>query len=70
MDSHLKLTPEKGDPLINSSPYQRLIGKLIYLTITRPDITFTVQLLAQFMHSPTIIHMQAARRLPRYLVGT
>lgn len=70
MDSHLKLTPEKGDPLIDPSPYQRLVGKLIYLTITRPDITFTVQLLAQFMHAPTTVHMQAARRLLRYLVGT
>ena len=70
MDCHLKLTPEKGDPLPDPSIYQRLIGKLIYLTITRPDITFTVQLLAQFMHSPTTVHMQAARRLLRYLIGT
>lgn len=69
LDSHLKLTADKGDPLPNPTPYQRLLGKLIYLTITRPDICFTVQLLAQFMQKPTTVHMQAAKRLLRYLAG-
>lgn len=46
------------------------MGKLIYLTITRPDICFTVQLLSQFMQTPTTVHLQAAKRLLRYLVGS
>ncbi|XP_019103857.1 uncharacterized mitochondrial protein AtMg00810-like [Beta vulgaris subsp. vulgaris] len=70
MDSHLKLTHDKGDVLPNPTLYQRLLGKLIYLTITGPDIAFTVQLLAQFMQQPTTVHMQAAKRLLRYLAGT
>lgn len=70
MDSHLKLTQDKGVPLPDSTSYQRLLGKLIYLSITRPDIMFTVQLLTQFMQSPTSVHMQAAKRLLRYLSGT
>lgn len=70
MDTHLKLCPDKGDELSDATPYQRLLGKLIYLSITRPDITFTVQLLTQFMQHPTNIHMQAAKRLLRYLAGT
>lgn len=70
MDSHLKLTPDKGDLLLSPTPYQRLLGKLIYLTITRPDIAFTVQLLSQHMHQPTTVHMQTAKRLLRYLTGS
>ena len=70
MDSHLKLTQDKGDLLSDPSPYQRLVGKLIYLTITRPDVSFTVQLLSQFMHQPTTVHMQAGKRLLRYLCGS
>ena len=70
LDCHLKLTPHTGDPLQNPSEYQRLMGKLIYLTVTRPDITFVVHVLSQFMHQPTTTHMQAAKKLLRYLRGT
>lgn len=70
MDTHLKLTPDKGDPLPDPTIYQRLLGKLIYLTITRHDISFTVQLLSQYMHQPTTVHFQAGKRLLRYLSGT
>lgn len=69
MDSHLKLIPTTGSPIVDPHPYQRLVGKLIYLTVTRPDITFVVHILSQFMHQPTSSHMQAAKRLLRYLVG-
>lgn len=63
MDIYLKLTHDNDDVLPNPTPYQRLLGKLIYLTITKPDITFTIQLLAQFMQQPTSVHMQAIKRL-------
>ncbi|XP_019105411.2 uncharacterized mitochondrial protein AtMg00810-like [Beta vulgaris subsp. vulgaris] len=67
LDAHLKLEPHKGTPLPNPESYRRLIGQLIYLTISRPDIAFSVQLLSQFMQAPTSTHMQAARRVLRYL---
>lgn len=70
MDINMKLTPAKGDMLTDPTVYQRLLGKLLYLTITRPDITFSVQLLSQYMHQPTTTHLQAAKRLLRYLIGT
>lgn len=70
MDPDLKLTQDKGDLLPNPTTYQRLLGQLIYLTIIRPDLSFTVQLLSQYMQQPTTIHMQAAKRLLRYLVGS
>uniref|UniRef100_A0A3Q7GD21 Reverse transcriptase Ty1/copia-type domain-containing protein n=1 Tax=Solanum lycopersicum TaxID=4081 RepID=A0A3Q7GD21_SOLLC len=50
--------------------YQRLIGKLLYLTMTRPDIAFIVQVLSQYMHSPKSSHMEAALRVVRYIKGT
>lgn len=49
--------------------YQRLVGKLIYLTISRPDISFTVHALSKFMHKPTALHYQASLRVLRYLKG-
>lgn len=70
MDSHVKLTHSTGSLLSNPEPYQRLVGKLIYLTLTRPDITYTVHVLSQFMHQPTSAHFQAAKRVLRYLSNT
>lgn len=68
MDTHVKLTPTTGDLLSNADTYQ--IGKLLYLTITRPDISFSVQVLAQFMQSPTTAHLQAAKRVVGYLLSS
>ncbi|XP_021773581.1 uncharacterized protein LOC110737545 [Chenopodium quinoa] len=67
MDPHLKLTVESGVLLPNATEYQRLIGKLIYLGLTRPDITYAINSLSQFMQQPTSVHMQAAKRILRYL---
>uniref|UniRef100_A0A3Q7HBJ2 Helicase ATP-binding domain-containing protein n=1 Tax=Solanum lycopersicum TaxID=4081 RepID=A0A3Q7HBJ2_SOLLC len=50
--------------------YQRLIGRLFYLTMTRLDIAFMVQVLSQFMHSPKTSHMEASIRVVKYIKGT
>nr|KYP51611.1 Copia protein [Cajanus cajan] len=50
--------------------YQRLVGKLIYLSHTTPDVAFAVSLVNQFMHQPKEIHLQAALRIVQYLKGT
>ncbi|MFS7939138.1 putative RNA-directed DNA polymerase [Helianthus anomalus] len=47
--------------------YQKLVGKLIYLSLTRPDISYTVQYLSQFMHKPLVVHLEIALRLLRFL---
>lgn len=70
LDSHLKLTADLGEPMECPGEYQTLIGKLIYLTITRPDISYSVHLLSKFMHNPTSIHYNSALRVLRYLSGT
>ncbi|GKV35008.1 hypothetical protein SLEP1_g43330 [Rubroshorea leprosula] len=70
MEQNLKLLPSDGSPLIDGSMYRRLIGRLIYLTITRLDISFTVNTLSQFLQSPQKCHLDAAHRLLRYLKKT
>ncbi|KAL1144159.1 hypothetical protein V6Z11_A11G210800, partial [Gossypium hirsutum] len=57
-----------GDEVIsNVTVYQRLLGRLLYLTDTRPDIMFAVQHLSQFMHKPKKSHLEAAFRVVRYI---
>lgn len=51
----------------NRERYQRLVGKLIYLSHTRPDIAYAVSLVSQFMHCPSEDHMNAVLRILRYL---
>ncbi|XP_062085399.1 uncharacterized mitochondrial protein AtMg00810-like [Humulus lupulus] len=59
-----------GELLTDPTPYHSLVGALQYCTITRPDISFTVNKLCQFLHAPTSVHYQAAKRVLRYLKGT
>ncbi|XP_061369054.1 uncharacterized mitochondrial protein AtMg00810-like [Gastrolobium bilobum] len=59
----------KGDstPLSSPQQLQRLVEKLIYLTITRPNISYIVSYISQFLHAPTNGHMNLVDRLLRYL---
>ncbi|CAL9026065.1 unnamed protein product [Prunus brigantina] len=66
MEKGLKLS-DKGELLKDPAHYRRLVGRLIYLTITRPDITYSVHVLSRFMHAPRKPHMEAALRILRYL---
>ncbi|XP_061336725.1 uncharacterized mitochondrial protein AtMg00810-like [Gastrolobium bilobum] len=63
MDVGLKLTLNSGELIPDPAIYRRLIGRLIYLTITRPDLSYPVNHLSQFMASPRLPHLQAAYRL-------
>ncbi|XP_039066361.1 uncharacterized mitochondrial protein AtMg00240-like [Hibiscus syriacus] len=53
--------------LKDKTSYQRFIGKLIYLTNTRPNIAYSVQLLSQFMQKPRKLHLDTALRVVRYI---
>ncbi|XP_021665139.2 uncharacterized mitochondrial protein AtMg00810-like [Hevea brasiliensis] len=62
MDYKLKLSTAET-PLIDALQYRKLVGRLLYLTSTRPDIAFVVQRLSQFMDKPYSTHLQAAHRV-------
>ncbi|CAL2263146.1 unnamed protein product [Prunus armeniaca] len=58
-----------GELLKDPTRYRRLVGKLIYLTITRPEVTYAVNTLSQFMQEPKRQHLDAVNRLLHYLKG-
>src|SRR6516165_7589582 len=69
MDPNIKLLPGQGEPLADPGRYRRLVGKLNYLTITRPDISFSVSVVSQFLQSPCDSHWDAVVRILRYIKG-
>ncbi|XP_068331614.1 uncharacterized mitochondrial protein AtMg00810-like [Pyrus communis] len=52
---------------VDKGMYQRLVGRLIYLSHTRPDIAYAVSVVSKFMHSPCVDHMAAVTRILAYL---
>lgn len=58
-----KWMKEDGEKKVNASLYRSLVGSLLYLTATRPDIMFAASLLSRFMQSPSQIHFGAAKRV-------
>ncbi|KAG6401074.1 hypothetical protein SASPL_137919 [Salvia splendens] len=70
MDSSKTLQQDEGDLLPDPTAYRRLIGRLVYLCITRPDITFAVNKLSQFLAKPCTGYMLAAEKVLRYLKRT
>ncbi|KAF5477960.1 hypothetical protein F2P56_004563 [Juglans regia] len=67
MDQNHKLSKSSGTPLSDPTPYRQLIGRLLYLTLTRSDLSYPNQVLSQFMDHPSSSHLAAAHKVLRYL---
>jgi len=65
-----KLKKLDESELADEGLYRRIVGSLLYLTATRPDLMYAASLLSRFMTGPTKIHMGAAKRILRYMQGT
>ena len=63
MEQNLRLSQEDGDLVDDPSTYRRLIGKLLYHTITRPYLGYLVNRLSQFLATPRTPHLQASFRV-------
>ncbi|KAJ0533037.1 putative RNA-directed DNA polymerase [Helianthus annuus] len=70
IEQNLKLGIEENDPTVDVGCYRRLIGRLLYLQATRPDIAFSVNTLSQFVSDPRQSHMDAVSRILQYLKST
>lgn len=63
IEQNHKICIEEESAKVDKAKYQRLVGKLIYLAHTRPDITYVVNVVSQFMHDPRVRHLQAIDRV-------
>jgi len=72
LPSTQKLNIEDGTKLgaEDSTRYRSVVGALQYLTLTRPDISFSINKACQFLHEPTTVHFSMVKRILRYISGT
>nr|ABG22578.1 retrotransposon protein, putative, unclassified [Oryza sativa Japonica Group] len=69
IDRNHQLCAQSGDP-VDEEAYQRLVGRLIYLCHTRPDISYAVSVVSSYMHDPRTSHLDVVHMILRYLKGT
>ncbi|KAJ4760135.1 hypothetical protein LUZ62_070510 [Rhynchospora pubera] len=70
MSTSSSLSKDDSTPFDNPQLFRSIIGALQYATLTRPDITFAVNKISQFMQNPTLNHWAAVKRILRFLCGT
>ncbi|GJV30329.1 retrovirus-related pol polyprotein from transposon TNT 1-94 [Tanacetum coccineum] len=70
MSSDTKLTKDEECESVDSTKYRGMIGSLLYLTASRPDIMFSVCLCARFQEAPKTSHLEVVKRIFRYIKGT
>ncbi|XP_031273413.1 uncharacterized protein LOC116131894 [Pistacia vera] len=70
MEQNTKMCAHEGKDLEDATMYRKLVGSLIYLTLTRPDISYAVNAMSWYMQNPKKPHLEAVRRILRYVKST
>jgi hypothetical protein len=70
MEKGLKLSSKIDSKAVSESLYRQLVGSLIYLTTTRPDLSFAMSFISRFMTTPKVEHWTTTKRVLRYVKGT
>ncbi|RVW16205.1 Retrovirus-related Pol polyprotein from transposon RE1 [Vitis vinifera] len=70
VDPNIRLSNQNSSAPVDKGRYQRLVGKLIYLVHTRPNIAFAFNLVGQFMHAPYEEHLEVVMRILKYPKGS
>ncbi|XP_040372964.1 secreted RxLR effector protein 161-like [Rosa chinensis] len=65
-----KMHRDEDGVRVDETLYKQIVGSLMYITATRPDMMFVVSLISRYMARPTELHMQVAKRALRYVKGT
>ena len=68
--THAKLTKDNGGTLVDEQLYRSIIGSLLYLTASRPDITFAIGVCAHYQSKPKTNHPMSAKRIIHYINET
>jgi hypothetical protein len=70
LEQNVKLSVDEGDLVEDTTMYKRIVGSLIYMTITRPYLSYVIGVVSQFMQTPQKPHLDAVRRILRYIKHT
>jgi len=70
LEQNVKLSADEGDLVEDTTMYRHIVGSLIYMTITRPNLSYAVGVVTQFMQTPRMPHLDAVRHILRYIKHT
>jgi hypothetical protein len=67
LEQNVKLSADEGNLVEDTTMYRRIVGSLIYMTITRPNLSYAVGVVSQFMQTPRKAHLDTMRRILMYI---
>jgi hypothetical protein len=67
LEQNVKLSVDEEDLVDDTTMYRHIVGSLIYMTITRPDLSYVIGMVSQFMQTPQKSHLDAMRRILGYI---